>query len=118
MSNEKPSDVLAKYIHCYKDKDCTEELIMDAAGKPYLQISKIVDAGSTGSTEIYIINRFEHEFHIENIDALDTDMEIQSESTVLLPNTPIKVNVIFKPNADRTTPLNTYFTIRGRFIIG
>lgn len=115
--SKKVSDRLADFIHCYTDKDLKNELIIDSAGKPFLQIPKITDAGKEGVVDIYVVNRFEHDFHIENVDSLDVDMEIRAEQTVLRQNEPVKLHVIFRPGEDRMTPLDSHITIRGRFVI-
>lgn len=111
------NNYLASFLQCFYDQNLTKPLMLSEDGKNSIQINKTVEAGKTETFEVYIINRFEHEFHIENIDSIDEDLSVVPDVSVLFPNQIAKLKIVFAPKNDRFIGLDTVFTISGRFII-
>lgn len=117
---------LVDMIKVYKDRDGLEPLEYDSEdGRPLLVMDKIIDVGEEEVVDLYIINRSPHEFivgHVESaVDAKtkekDDDVTLEIESTMLAPNEPVKLTMIFSPKKNRRKALNASFGLKGRFII-
>ena len=99
----------------YKDRSMKEEI-------PFLGFpNEVVEMGTTGVIEAYLVNLDDNMFEVESIKHQDENTEITLENRLLNPHEPVKLKLKWTPPVTMERkywkPLKGNIIMRGRYII-